>query len=394
MRIPSFTTIYLAFKTTGSSLVLACGHGWACFLSFAITILLSFYIYWLYEVPLYSTELSVNKIYEQAGDEHFTNLYFRYDYGMGLTEKYRLDSANYASTIRITTLRDTCENGLCSYNVANIEFADPFYWDSIKSKWKQQGNPESYMSPRVLSPMFFIHKKANIPPRMYLRRTIPPDVYIIPTEKYEINSAPSVVTWEYSHANIKDTAWSIFYFTPCNVQNSFNGGEIDVFLYIGINRMGNSVEYELSSLSNTVKPAIYTPYDISQGYFHYKLDFPTTKRHASTVEINFGGASEILGISPQPDSITFNSIIFNSPQKIDEIRKNGLSFHAQFRQLENLQVLRMFVITTIWGFFVALTFSSGWKALRVRSRRFQLNQKKERKKEELLTYERSSDTIQ
>ncbi len=382
MKFPTFPAIYFAIKTKGSSLILACGHGWACFLSFAITILLSFYIYWLYEVPLYSTELRVNKIYDQAGDEHFTNIKFGFDYGMGLVEKYKIDTINYISSIRITTLRDTFDNELCPSNVADIEFADPDYMDSIRSIWKKNGNPESYISTNRISPMFFIHKKTNVPPRTYLRRTPPSDVYILPTQKYSINSAPSIVTYEYAQTNRIDTAWSIYYYKPCKVSNSFKGGEINASAYIGTNRMGNSVEIDLCSQTNTVKPAIYTPYDISQGYFHYKLDFPTTERHASTVEINFGGASEILGISPQPDSITFTSIIFNNPQKIDEIRKNGLWFHAQFRQQENLQVLRMFVITTLWGFFVALTFSSGWKALRVRSRRFRLNQRKERKIEE------------
>lgn len=382
MRIPSFTAIYFSFKAKGSSFVLFWEHGWACFISLAFAVALGFITVFMYEVPLYSEELSVSCLYGGLNEECFSDVHYYYDYGMGLNEKFKIDPTKYSS-LRISVLKDSCKED-CTFcaSVDTIAFADPYYMDSIRSIWVKNGNWERYISPKKISPMFFIHEKQGTAPRTYIRDFFPSDVYLLPTERLEGESKFTTVMYESQDSLRMDTAWSIMYYKPSKIRNSFSGGEIEGFRYAGIYNRGNSVKFQLIALSNTYKPALYSLHDISQGYFQYKLDFPTTRRHRSTLEIDFGGASEILGISPLPDSTTVTSILYYNPCKIEEIRTKGLRFHAQFRQQENLQVLRMFVITTLWGFFVALTFSSGWKALRVRSRRFRLQQKKEKEIED------------
>ena len=375
MKIPSFAPIYLAFKAKGSSFILFWGHGWSFILSLIFTGLLGIITVWMYEVPLHTTEINIVPLHERLGEEYFTELYFYYDYGLGVHEKIDSSWSESYFNMRITALKDSnFKSRGFRYN-DNIKYAEHNYINIIKSKWVENGNSGNEISYESICPMFFVYGKNSIPPRSYFRYFHPSDVYIRPTDKFVNDSNKNVVTYYISDSMQKDTVWSINYYAPSKAKNSLNGGSVESFQYCGINSRGNSAKFGIPGLTNTYKPSWYTLYDISQGYFLYRLKFPTTKRHRSEIVLDYGGATDILEVSPQPDSTTVTSIIYYNSEKIKNIQQKGLFLYAQFKQYENIQILRMFIMTTLWGFFVALTFSSLGKFLRTRSRHFKIKHK-------------------
>ncbi len=91
--------------------------------------------------------------------------------------------------------------------------------------------------------------------------------------------------------------------------------------------------------------------DISQAYYNLKLRSVTTD--SINLKIDFVGVTDFSAMDPMPDKISMSSIEFNDPVKIFKIRANGLRFHADFKELGNWQVIRLFVVTAIMsGFFI------------------------------------------
>lgn len=76
--------------------------------------------------------------------------------------------------------------------------------------------------------------------------------------------------------------------------------------------------------------------------------------------LNFGGATDFSATYPSPDRIDMSSIFYSDVEKLKIIAEKGLIFNAKFRELENLQMIRLFFITTLLGFIIGLLFSSLW----------------------------------
>ena len=57
---------------------------------------------------------------------------------------------------------------------------------------------------------------------------------------------------------------------------------------------------------------------------------------------------------PKPDTIAMSSITFSDPKKIAQIKKNGLSFHAHFKEKDGLQTIRLFAVTALMCVFTPL----------------------------------------
>ena len=125
----------------------------------------------------------------------------------------------------------------------------------------------------------------------------------------------------------------------------------------------------LPTSRNFVEASIIELYDISQCYYHLTLNM-TRYSSKRSLSLDFGGATEFSHMDPEPDKITMSGIVFTDSLKIDQIGHNGLWMHAKFKQLENIQIIRMFAVTTALGFFIAVLFDSGWKWLARRSRRY------------------------
>lgn len=102
--------------------------------------------------------------------------------------------------------------------------------------------------------------------------------------------------------------------------------------------------------------------DISQAYYNLKINSVTAD--SINLKIDFVGVTDFSYMNPMPDKISMSSIEFNDPVKIFKIRANGLRFHAHFKELDNWQVIRLFVVTAIMsglfitfiGFFILIYF--------------------------------------
>lgn len=95
------------------------------------------------------------------------------------------------------------------------------------------------------------------------------------------------------------------------------------------------------------------PYDISQAYVHFIVPY-TSLPDTTKLSFTFNGATYFSEMNPKPDLVSMDAIQFTDPQKIKQIWRDGLWFHVAFPHMSNLQTVRMFVITTLLGFFIAL----------------------------------------
>lgn len=102
----------------------------------------------------------------------------------------------------------------------------------------------------------------------------------------------------------------------------------------------------------------YSPLDISQSYYIFKFNTSDFKSFIDVVDstssltINFNTMVEFSPIIPQPDAISSNSIKYTDFEKIKEIYKNGIEFHAKFPEMTNVQSIRLFALTTILVFAI------------------------------------------
>lgn len=96
------------------------------------------------------------------------------------------------------------------------------------------------------------------------------------------------------------------------------------------------------------------PFDISQSYIHFKLAPHCSYADSISIKFTFNGAASFSEMYPNPDIISMDAVLFTDPEKIKQIIKKGLWFHATFPQMLNLQSMRVFIITTLLGFFIAL----------------------------------------
>jgi hypothetical protein len=96
---------------------------------------------------------------------------------------------------------------------------------------------------------------------------------------------------------------------------------------------------------------VRSPYDISQCY--YKLNF-TGNFDKEVIIFDFIGATHFSEMWPEPDKKTMSSIEFSDLEKIKEIEMNGLTFHAQFPELQNWQSARVFLLTALMSAILAI----------------------------------------
>lgn len=95
------------------------------------------------------------------------------------------------------------------------------------------------------------------------------------------------------------------------------------------------------------EPNFFSLEDISQAY--YKFNIQSSTIDSMSLRIYFAGACEFSRIHPEPDDIGLNSITFHNADKINTIRSSGLLFYVRFIELQNLQNVRLFLITSVLG---------------------------------------------
>lgn len=85
--------------------------------------------------------------------------------------------------------------------------------------------------------------------------------------------------------------------------------------------------------------------DISQSYIELHLNSVTIE--SFIIKMDFAGVTEFSIINPKPDIMTMSGIEYSDSAKIALIKKHGLRFHAKFKELENRQQIRLFLVTAI-----------------------------------------------
>lgn len=101
-------------------------------------------------------------------------------------------------------------------------------------------------------------------------------------------------------------------------------------------------------------PTWYRFEDISQSYYNILLK--SEGLDSLVLKINFIGVIDLSNIYPEPDIKEMSSIEYNKPEKIKEIELFGLQFHAKFKELENLQTIRLVGITSVLGGLLLIFF--------------------------------------
>ena len=134
--------------------------------------------------------------------------------------------------------------------------------------------------------------------------------------------------------------------------------------FVGITNIDMTHHVNVKSSKELTGYRIFSDYDISQSNYYIRFMLPNSLPKGDNVLIiEFNGATEFSDMYPKPDETKLTSIFFDDPEKLKYIGKEGLYFNARHRELESLQMVRLFFITTILGFLLGLIFSSIWNIL-------------------------------
>ncbi len=100
------------------------------------------------------------------------------------------------------------------------------------------------------------------------------------------------------------------------------------------------------------KPNMKSLWDITQA--NYSISLGCDNISCDTISIEFYGATLFSNMYPEPDKTTMSGIEFTSPDKVNEIIKNGLRFHTEFLELKEMAAMRIFILTALLSLFIAL----------------------------------------
>ena len=127
----------------------------------------------------------------------------------------------------------------------------------------------------------------------------------------------------------------------------------------------DSVIYQSVSLSRTAfsdPNVFFTAEDISRAveilWIDGRKNSNRTKIKLKSLTFDYIGPADFSNMSPEPDVKDVSKIVFNDPQKLDEILEKGLRFHVKFPDMENVQQMRMFGITLVVGGLLGLLFGA------------------------------------
>ena len=127
---------------------------------------------------------------------------------------------------------------------------------------------------------------------------------------------------------------------------------------------------ELKTLSHGM-PTYYVAEDISKlveviyvGEKKDSLQDIGIWKYVKSLTFDYVGPTEFSEhIIPEPDKITLSSISYWNSEKIQEIGRNGLRFHAKFPDMENKQEARIFILSAIVTGLGAMFLRYMWRIL-------------------------------
>ena len=374
MNVPSFTQIWMAFKAFSSKSVLKVGNGFKFFLSLIASILFAYGLYSYYDIPIRDVQVYVHEIYG-LNHPYDIDLSINMDYGGGVTSSYK---NNYKKGVVLNLsnsynwdYKDKSVFGLkpnVTYLQGNHIIRHVHYPAENILRTLQEELPSDTSFSNVIKVLFAAHVIESKLPRYYYNYSLDYKGYSGIQTKYQRHYLPdSIVDSRLAYHCILSEGYDSVFNHECLTSTS----------YIANTDPCVNFSYVLPTSKSLYESKIFSPYDLSQCYYHLTLDI-TDCSDNSSLSLDFGGATEFSHMDPEPDKITMSSVIFTDSLKLEKIGKEGLWMHAKFKQLENIQIIRMFVITTGLGFFIALLFSSGWKWLSHRCRRYVIREKRKR----------------
>ena len=118
--------------------------------------------------------------------------------------------------------------------------------------------------------------------------------------------------------------------------------------------------------------------DISQAYIGIKLNGSKTvytnngigggnglfRGMDTKITIDFAAPVEFSSMNPEPDVTTMTGLVFKDPDKITRIAAEGLFFHVGYLENENIQSMKMFVLTAAITALATLIISLIYKLIR------------------------------
>lgn len=100
------------------------------------------------------------------------------------------------------------------------------------------------------------------------------------------------------------------------------------------------------------QPRPLSDWDITQANFFIEVESDNIS--CDTLSIDFLGATSFSAMNPMPDKTTYSSIEFTNPASINEIKKNGLRFHADFIQMKELSARRSLFLSATLSLLLSL----------------------------------------
>lgn len=304
--------------------VLGFGNKTKLFCSISMSVALSLLLVFCYEVPTKECELTVRTIFGSV-NRFNSNVTIAFDCGKEVEGEIRSSVLNFnysVSTENIPTggKRMYFKGDTCEYNTVDL-------YSMMQEIMTSVGLP--------IRPVYhYLHVD-------YRERMLPRVYY------YSLNGNKPK-TWADSTRCVYAEGNAFFYNDHNYIRHKYVVAATDSVITLKNGMVNESHEAKW-----------WNPYDISQTYVHFSYpmsDYPDPES-SNSLTFRFNGATVFSEMFPKPDVISMDAITFTDPEKIRIIKRDGLWFHASFPQLANLQAVRMFSITTLLGFFIALTAS-------------------------------------
>lgn len=377
MHYFSFPQAYLALKVFSSNIILGIGSGITFIFSLTLSILTAIVGIELYEVPIKDVQIYSKKIYGGV-EPVISRLYVNMDYGMNITEDYKKDfepgvqlyiyplekfeRTDSFKGFGYSKQSNKAAGVIFEYNVYDIlkTFSDSFL----------EGEREYKLIDSIRS-VFSVHFSESKLPRTYY------DVDDIDT----LTIYNTKVATAYGHyvSNVGQKISAIKMHTYNHIDTITGLESYGARTYVALTDSGENRPVFIPTSPDLTKSSLTSLYDVSQSYFHFIVDVPDSCS-GTILSFDFGGATDFSNIYPTPDAFSMSGFCFTDLEKIRIISETGLWFHARFKQMENIQIIRMFVLTTLFAFFVAMASESLFKFLRIKSRRIRMNRLKENNK--------------
>lgn len=109
--------------------------------------------------------------------------------------------------------------------------------------------------------------------------------------------------------------------------------------------------------------------DVSKVFEIVRIPLATAQ-FVNSITIDYRCPTEFGHLDPEPDEMTYSAIRYFDKDKIKKIAWDGLKFHAKFPDMENIQEVRIFVLTTIVTLLLTLLLSLLYKLVSSQIYRF------------------------